>query len=249
MGTNYQSFVDDSADITEEDETPELSNIIEGDYQQLLEEKNIINKNAITYVTGYLAQNCLQKHPCETCTNALTNNVLDSPDKLFTYFKSFDETDSAFGKLTVPANELIKYITGIDAKLVETFKNIMTINGIGKYLVANLPKFYLQECVQFPSEYLLKLFVKRRMHYILKFGNGELLIPHKNGKKNRKYLKVTHLSTLPREFEILNQYYPVCRVWQFSPSLGCSKDQNLNAGVQKMVRCTRIKFPGVPKYI
>ena len=154
VGTNYQNFVDDSADITEEDETPELSNIIEGDYQKLLEEKNIINKNAITYVTGYLAQKCLQKHPCETCTNALTNNVLDSPDKLFTYFMSFDETDSAFGKLTVPANDLIKYITGIDAKLVETFKNIMTINGFGKYLVANLPKFYLQECVQFPSEYL-----------------------------------------------------------------------------------------------
>ena len=119
---------------------------------------------------------------------------LDNPDKLFTYFKSFDETDSAFGKLTVPANELIKYITDIDAKLVETFKNIiMTINGFGKYLVAKLPKFYLQECVQFPSEYLLKLFVKMRIHYILKFGNRELLIPHKNGKKNRKYFKVTHL--------------------------------------------------------
>ena len=135
VGTNYQNFVDDSADITEGDETPELSDIIEGDYQQLLEEKNSINKNAITYVTGYLAKKCLRKHPCETCTNALTNNVLDSPDKLFTYFKSFDETDSAFGKLTVPADDLIKYITAIDAKLVETFQGIMTINGIGKYLV------------------------------------------------------------------------------------------------------------------
>ena len=37
VGTNYQNFVDDSADITEEDETPEFSNIIEGDYQQLFE--------------------------------------------------------------------------------------------------------------------------------------------------------------------------------------------------------------------
>jgi len=193
VGTNYQNFVDDSADIIEGDETPEFSNIIEGDYQQLLEEKNIINKNAITYVTGYLAKKCLQKHPCETCTNALTNNVLDSPDKLFTYFKSFDETDSTFGKLTVPADDLIKYITGIDAKLVETFEGIMTINGIGKYLVSNLPKFYLQECSHFPSEYLLKLFVKMRIHYILKFGNRQLLIPQKNGKKNRKYFKVTHL--------------------------------------------------------
>ena len=158
-----------------------------------MEEKNNINKNAITYVTGYLAKKCLQKHPCETCTNALTNNVLDSPDKLFTYFKSFDETDSAFGKLTVPADDLIKYITAIDAKLVETFEGIMTIGGIGKYLVSHLPKFYLQECTHFPSGYLLKLFVKMRIHYILKFGNRQLSIPKKNGKKNRNYFKVTHL--------------------------------------------------------
>ena len=61
---------------------------MEGDCQQLLEEKYTINKNAITCVTVYLAQKCLQKHRCETCTNALTNNVLDSPDKLFTYFKT-----------------------------------------------------------------------------------------------------------------------------------------------------------------
>lgn len=89
VGTNFQNFVDDSADITEGDETPEFSNIIEGDYLQLLEEKNI-DQNAITYVTGYLAKKCLQKHPCVTCTNAVTNNVLDSPDKRFTFFKSFD---------------------------------------------------------------------------------------------------------------------------------------------------------------
>ena len=85
----------------------------------------------------------------------MTNNVLDSPDKLFTYFKSFDETDSAFGKLTVPADDLIKYITAIVAKLVETFEGIMTIKAFGKYLVSHLPKFYSEECTHFPSQYLL----------------------------------------------------------------------------------------------
>ena len=70
----------------------------------------MINKNVITYVTDYLKKKCLQKHPCETCTNALVNNVLNSPDKRFTYFKSFDVTNRAFGKLTVPDDELIKYI-------------------------------------------------------------------------------------------------------------------------------------------
>ncbi len=68
----------------------------------------------------------------------------------------------------------------------------MRSNGIGKYLVANLLKFHLQKCTEFPSDYLLKLFVKMRIHYILKLGNRELSKPTGN-KKNRKYFKVTHL--------------------------------------------------------
>lgn len=191
-GTHCQNFVVDAAQIPEEKESMESLNIMEVDYQQLLEEKNLINKNAITYVTGYLAKKCLQKHQCEICNKALINNVLDSPDKLFTYFKSFEETGEPFGKLTAPANNLVKYVTTVDAKLTETFPNIMTIDGIVKHLVSNLPKFHLQECTEFPSDYLLKLFVKMRIHYILKFGNREL--SRRNGnKKNRKYFKVTHL--------------------------------------------------------
>ena len=156
VGTHCQNVVVDTAEIPEENEKAESFNLDDADYQQQLEEKNLINKNAITYVTGYLADKCLQKHQCETCNKAIVNDELDSPEKLLTHFKSFEET----GKLKAPADNLVKYVTTIDPKLVETFPTIMTINGIGKHLVSNLPSFHLQECAGFPSDYLLRLFVK-----------------------------------------------------------------------------------------
>ena len=113
VGTHCQNFVVDTPEIPEEKEETESFNIVDADYQQQLEEKNLMNKNAIAYVTGYLAKKCLQKHQCETCNKALVNNELDSPDKLFIHFKSFEETSNPFGKLTAPADNLVTYVTTV----------------------------------------------------------------------------------------------------------------------------------------
>ena len=122
VGTYCQNVVIDTAEIPEEKESAESLTIVEADYQQLLEEKNLVNKNAIHYVTGYLAKKCLQKHQCETCNKGLVNNVLDSPEKLFTYFKSFEETDKPFGKLTAPADNLVKYVQPLMPNLLKHFQ-------------------------------------------------------------------------------------------------------------------------------
>lgn len=49
-------FFVDTAKISEEKESAESLNIVEVDYQQVSEEENVINKNAITCGTGYLVQ-------------------------------------------------------------------------------------------------------------------------------------------------------------------------------------------------
>jgi hypothetical protein len=56
-----------------------------------------------------------------------------------------------------------------------------------------LPKFKLQECPQFPIQYMLELFVRMRLYYVLKFGNRDLAQPKQKGEKDRKYFKVSHL--------------------------------------------------------
>ena len=75
---------------------------------------------------------------------------------------------------------------------MKEFPNHMAKSGVGKHLVKILPRFHINACKHFPSEYLCKLFVRMRIHYILKFGNRELS-QVKNGKKNRKYFKITHI--------------------------------------------------------
>ena len=66
VGTYCQNFVVDTAEIPEEKKSAQSLNIVEADYQQLLVGKNLINKNAITYVTGYLAKKYFQNINVET---------------------------------------------------------------------------------------------------------------------------------------------------------------------------------------
>lgn len=165
--------------------------IQECDYKSSSVEGNILNKNATTYVCGYLLKSALKRHNCPVCVKSLINRNLDTPDKLSCYFKAYDES-KPFGGLTVPDDRLINYFNTIEQTLVDKFPNIISMPGIGKHFVLILPKFSLQECPQFPSEFMLKLFVRMRIFYVLKFGNRELT-RSKNGKKNRKYFKVSHL--------------------------------------------------------
>ncbi len=179
---------------TETNEVPaEPFQVDEADYQVPCVEENVLKSNAITYVAGYLLKKCFQQRECEVCSKALLDkNEPDSPDKLFCYFKAYDNKKGPYGGLTVPASNFVKYLYNIEEQLMKEFPNHMIKSGVGKHLVKILPRFHINACKHFPSEYLCKLFVRMRIHYILKLGNRELS-QVKNGKKNRKYFKITHI--------------------------------------------------------
>ena len=163
----------------------------ESDYKMQEIEQNMLKMNAITYVAGYLLRKCLEKHPCEQCTEMLQAKELTSSSQLFCHFKAFDTTISSFGSLKVPQTNFVRYVSRIDTKFVEEFNNGVQKSRIGHHLVSSLPKFSdLALCQHFPQRYLLELFVKMRLHYALKFGNRELLSKR---KKSRKYIKIQHL--------------------------------------------------------
>ena len=185
VGTNYNK----NPTAFEECQS-EPFQVDESDYRLISLEENLIGMNAITYVAGYLLKKCLEKHDCHSCIKELINNELDSSNKLFCYFKSYESTKKPFGGLIVPSDTFVKYVTTIEGKFIEEFPTVLNMVGIGKYFSAKLPKFSVPQCPDFPCEYMLKLFVRMRLYYTLKFGNRELSSVN---KKNRKYFKITHL--------------------------------------------------------
>lgn len=170
---------------------PKGLNIVESDYQ-LESVDDLMCNNAITYVAGYLLKKCFQQHKCNACWRALTNNELDSPNQIFCHFKAYNDKKGPFGSLIVPSTSFVQYITNIEQELIVTFSNSMTMSGVGKHIVDILPEFTGSNCAGFPSNYLLRLFVRMRIYYVVKYKNRELA-QKKGDKKNRKYFKIAHL--------------------------------------------------------
>ena len=192
---NSKAIKNIKIDKDEKDNTVQpmlFAEITDVDYNSATIEENLVSKNAITYVSGYLLKKCLEKHTCATCSGALTKQDLDSPNELLCYFKAYDTNKQQFGGLTVPAPALVQYISKAEQMFIKTFPELLSQPGIAKQLFTMIPKFHVQECKQFPSQFMVELFVRMRLHYIPKFGNRDIAQGKKKGK-NRKYFKVAHL--------------------------------------------------------
>jgi hypothetical protein len=136
----------------------------ETDFRELNIADNPVGANAITYVAGYLITKCLKKHVCNTCASSLINPTLDSTDKLFCYFKGYESPTKTYGGLTVPNDAFIEYVTKIENKMVNGFSEVMCNEGVSKALARQLSLFVVQPCHEFPSKYLLMLFVRMRIY-------------------------------------------------------------------------------------
>ena len=77
--------------------------------------------NALTYVAGYLLKKCMQNHQCYICFAFLVCDQLNDPAQLFSHFKAYNNNNSPFGSLIVPADEFVEYINNIELLFVETF--------------------------------------------------------------------------------------------------------------------------------
>lgn len=170
---------------------PPHSTVEDTDYNTNEVGQNLVSINAVTYVSGYLLKKCLTKHPCDMCRRTCTTTSIDDSSQLFCMFKSFEGIDNG-GGLTVPQDMFVQHVTQMEDIFINEFNKSIHRKNIGSYLCAQmpaLPKTYLK-CQNFPVTYMIKLFVKMRLHYALKFGNQELTAKN---RKSRKYIKVQHL--------------------------------------------------------
>ena len=160
------------------------------DYRSISIQDNLVGINAVAYVAGYLLKKCFIKHNCQACKDKLVSQELDDSSKLFCYFKAYQSQTGAFGGLLTPVSSFLQYIVSLEDMFVEVLPSMVYKHGVVKSLLSQLPRFSLTECPAFPSDFLLKLFIRMRLYYALKFRNIQLV----SGKKKcKKYFKVSHL--------------------------------------------------------
>ena len=102
------------------------------------------------------------------------------------------ETDSRmFGGLVAPSQEVLTYANKIEDQFIAYFSLLNKTVGIWNDILQCLKKIELHvPCQEFDQEYLLKLFVRMRIYYSLKFANRNLASCK---RKKWKFVKVAHL--------------------------------------------------------
>lgn len=134
----------------------------------------ITEENVLIYICGYLLRRLFTKHFCDTCALLTNTNCSLDEARLYTYFKTYDNTNKMFGSLYVPSAVFINYITELHAKLFENINIITQTNVIQKFMQILSTIQFSHSLCHFPKIYLLKLFIRIRLYYILKFISRDL---------------------------------------------------------------------------
>lgn len=158
------------------------------DYREL----NLTSKNALTYVSGYLINKCLEKHSCDTCLDFAKNQKNIDEAFIFIHFKAYqNEVASNYGNLNVPPDSFINYINELDDVFITNFPTIAIENNVGKKmknLIDNVP--FTHPCKSFSFDFLKNLYIRLRIYHAIKKINRELLT---TPRKNRKLNILSHL--------------------------------------------------------
>lgn len=154
---------------------------------------NLPGKNALQYVCGYLIKKCLIIHECNTCL-AYSQEEANNLDctTVYSHFKAYEnKIMDFFGNLKCPSSSFVSYIEQLENIFTDNILKLMTENNVGYKLIDLMGNIcFNHPCKAFPHSYLIKLFVRMRIFYFLKFLNRDLKT---RTKKNYKLIKVTHL--------------------------------------------------------
>lgn len=134
---------------------------------------------------GYLIKKCLNKHKCTICENfAKQDSELDQSN-LFVHFKAYNVSTSPFGSLKTPHESFYNFIAILEKCFLENIEKLL-IENPGNNLYKLFLNFQFEHpCNQFPLDYLLKLYIRLRIYYLLKNSNASFKItPKKNRKLN-----------------------------------------------------------------
>ncbi len=173
-------------------ETAQPIKILSTDYANENIQKRLVKENSIVYIAGYLLRKTYNVHKCQQCSNLVSDDDISDDQSALLVFKAYETDTSSFGGLIAPSTSMLLYTTALEDEFVQYFKQLRKTTDIGKDLLKRLMEIRLDvSCPNFDKNFLLRLFVRMRIYYCLKFENRNLSKTKK--RKNRKYLKVAHL--------------------------------------------------------
>lgn len=142
-------------------------------------------RNAFTYICGYLIMKCYNMHSCETCIRYGRSTTKLSDELFFTHFKSHQHSSiSMFSSLMTPDCNFYQYIFELDIIFTNQFPTLAPSPKVGQKLKTLMLNVYFEHpCEQFPHDYLLNLYIRFRIYTTLTRTNRNLQIPR---MKNRK---------------------------------------------------------------
>lgn len=173
-------------------QTPSQSLVIEtSEYREKDFGNNLLKENPIAYVAGYLLNKCFKKHDCSSCKQSLVTDNLNDNRNLLNFFKAY-ESEKKFGGLQIPTPPFLKYVELLEDTFITNFSIYTKCDGTGKNILSQLQQIPIpfHSCDEFPNDFLQKLFLRMRIYYGLKFANRKF---QSAKKKDRKYIKVSHL--------------------------------------------------------
>jgi hypothetical protein len=142
-------------------------------------------QNAFKYVCGYLLNKSLLKHSCDVCKQFAKNDAALDSSNLFLHFKAYSTDDNLFGNLKTAPEMFYGYVYTLETRFFENIEQYLIKRGVGHsmYNLLKSVSCFNHPCTHFPMDYLLKLFIRLRIFYILKFSNRQFKTAT---KKNRK---------------------------------------------------------------
>lgn len=156
---------------------------------------NLPEINAFTYFCGYIYKKCLEQHNCSNCFDSANTTQLTDKNVLI-HLRSYNENheENPFGNMCSPSEDFIDYLLNLETKFLKIFQTSATDPGIGIKILNVLKEVnhnFLYSCEHFPIEYLLKLFIRVRIYYSLKFFNKQMA--ETKARKCTKLLIIKHL--------------------------------------------------------
>lgn len=96
----------------------------------------------------------------------------------------------SFGHLIIPSANFVSFVTKMDCLFKDNFEELSISTNVGANMLDIFKNIYEPPCIEFPKEYVMKLFCRLKIFHTLKYANSELKsLP----RKQRKAINIMHL--------------------------------------------------------
>lgn len=174
-----QTVEEESRSILEKSECTDVT-INDSDYKSY----DLLQKNFLRYIAGYLIKKCLMKHNCLVCQEYANEfNTLDDTS-IYCNLRAYQPSNTAiFGGLKMPNTSFVYLVSSLETIFQQNFEVLAIGNNIvEKFVTLFKTVNFAHPCPKFTVLYLYNLYARVRIYYTLKDINKNFKLPNRNRK-------------------------------------------------------------------